>query len=168
MLVMSRRPIIKIEKDALDWAMDIVGILCLIGLIVIPFIYYSELPSEIPSHYNGSGEPDAYSSKAVIWTLPIVGTLLFFMLKMLTPYPDKFNYPIQITQQNARTVYGYGVKTLNWMSTAIAGVCLYLTHSTILIGLGQAENLGSLFLPVFVIILFGPVIYFLYKTYLAR
>lgn len=160
---MSKRPIIKIEKDTIDWTMDAVGLVCIIGLMVLPFFYYTELPDKIPSHYNGLGEPDAYSSKAVIWTLPIIGTLLFCLLKFLVNFPDKFNYPFKINKQNAKSAYRYGVKTMNWISVFIAGTFLYITHSTILIGLGVAENLGSLFMPLILFLLIGPLIFYVYK-----
>ena len=51
-------------------------VLLLIAIFAIPAFYFGQLPEEIPSHYNASGEVDDYSGKSMIWFLPVIGLVL--------------------------------------------------------------------------------------------
>ena len=62
---------------------------------------YFELPEIIPTHYNEAGEADSYGDKLNILALPIISTLLFIGLTILNKRPHLFNYPSEITKENA-------------------------------------------------------------------
>ncbi len=67
------RPKIKIEPEPIDRIVESIGVIGIILLIGLPVFYYSSLPDIIPKHYGLSGEPDGFSGKGIIWTLPAIG-----------------------------------------------------------------------------------------------
>ena len=93
---------IKIELDVSDWTMEIIGATFLVLMIGFPLYYFNELPNTIPIHFNGSGEADGFSQKNTVWTLPVIGLVIYIGMLILNRYPHILNYPREITEENAR------------------------------------------------------------------
>lgn len=79
----------------------------LIGLTVMLIIfYYGQLPERIPIHFDINGNPDGWSKKAMLWILPAIFVGTVVMLQVISKMsPDNFNYPVQITEENAAYYY---------------------------------------------------------------
>ena len=108
----SQRPIISIEKKTIDKYLETLVLLFFVLLIAIPFYFYSSLPETIPIHFNAHGEADGYSSKALIWLLPIIGILTHFLFKWLNKRPHILNYPVKITEENAKKQYSLALRIM--------------------------------------------------------
>ncbi|MDR6300517.1 DUF1648 domain-containing protein [Mesonia maritima] len=119
-------------------------------LFIIPVIFFSQLPNEIPLHFGFHGSPDNYSSKNNIWLLPILG-LLFYVgsLKLekifLSELSKKVNHQLI-----------FMVKNLKILILIIVVGFLYLTIQMILVALKISEGLGSWFIYLF---LFSVIIF---------
>jgi len=94
------RPKLKIELESIDKVIEVIGIIGLILLIGLPIIYFSELPETIPRHFGFNGQPDGFSGRGIIWTLPIIGVIMYVGMFWLNKYPHTFNYPQQISNKN--------------------------------------------------------------------
>ena len=66
------RPKLKIELAPVDKATELIGIIGLLILIALPIYFFDKLPEIIPRHFAANGEPDGFSGKGIIWTLPII------------------------------------------------------------------------------------------------
>lgn len=80
--------------------LDIIGICLWIATLLIILINYPSLPSEIPSHYNFSGEADAWATKAFIFFLPTLGIIIWIVLHFITRSTELDRYI------NVSTLYG--------------------------------------------------------------
>lgn len=158
------RPRLKIQLEPIDSLIEVIGIIGLILLIGLPIIYFSELPETIPRHFGFNGQPDGFSGKGIIWTLPIVGVVMYVGMFWLNKYPHIFNYPQQITEDNAERLYKMATRMMRTLNALIACIFAYITHSTIQTALGNQNGLGTLFTPVFMVLIFGTVGYFLFKS----
>ncbi|NER16145.1 DUF1648 domain-containing protein [Spongiivirga citrea] len=158
------RPKIKIEKDVLDVFLETLGLAFIIIILVLPIVYYNQLPEKIPTHFGADGTADDFGSKSSIWLLPILGTVMFFGLFMLNKYPHIFNYPQKITAENAKKQYQNATKLIRFLNTSIALVFAYITYSTINVAIGKQSGLGSYFLIAFLVLIFIPIFYFLYRS----
>ncbi|MCB0639042.1 MAG: DUF1648 domain-containing protein [Lewinella sp.] len=143
------RPKIPIPTDETDRLLDRLGWLALLVMIALPAYYFNALPEVIPRHFNLQGEPDGYGSKWMIWLLPAVGAAMFFGLRALYPYPHLYNYPVEISPENAERQYRGGVKLVRSLNTLVVMVFAYLTYGTIQAGLGNQWGLGNSFTLVF-------------------
>ncbi len=162
------RPKIKIHREPFDRIVEAVGMAAVIVLISLPLTYYHELPEMIPSHFNGGGEPDDYNSKVIIWLLPAVGLFMYAGLAILNHYPHIFNYLTKINEQNARMQYKLATRMIRILNTVLACVFCYLTYVMIQTGLGNQSGLGKYFLPVTMMVFFGPVAWYFYRAVRAR
>ena len=158
------RPRIKIEKNLVDIATEIIGFLGLILLIGLPLYYFDKLPETIPSHFGTTGQPDGFIGKEIIWKLPIIGIVIYVGLFWLNKYPHIFNYPQQVSKENAERLYTILTRMIRTLNTIISCVLAYITYSTIQIALGSQNGLGVWFTLVFIILIFGTTGYFLYKS----
>ena len=158
------RPEIKIRLLNVDYTLEILAVLAGLVMIVLSLFYYYKLPDVIPSHFNLSGKPDAYSQKWHIFILPFIGILLYTFLSILNKYPHKFNFPVIITNQNAEKQYSMACRMIRVLKMLVLMLFLYLTITTIAISMGKSEVLGYHFLPIFLILLFGYIFYYIRQS----
>src|SRR6202000_337703 len=67
----------------------IIVFLALWGLVLFALF---TLPYRVPVHYNAIGKPDNYGSKIVLLCLPVLATLLFWLLSYAGKYPGVLNH----------------------------------------------------------------------------
>ena len=145
----KERPIISIPKTDMDKLIEILGWLAFIALIILPIYFYNQLPESIPIHFDGSGKPDSYGGKKMFLLIPIIGIILFILLKKLSQHPSKFNYPVKITEDNAilhYTIASRMIRTINALTTVLMA---YITYGLAMVALDKQESLGY---PIFILI----------------
>jgi uncharacterized membrane protein len=161
---MSGRPILEINLEPIDWILEAVGIASIFFLIIIPWMHYSELPETIPIHFGADGDVDAWGSRKFIWILPIVGTIIYIGLTVLSNYPHSFNYLKKITPDNAFVQYRNSVKMIRFIKVLISASFAYLTSIIIDGATVSSNSLGPYFVPGFIIMVFCIIGFFLFKS----
>jgi len=79
--------------------MESIPFVIFIILIVGAIIYYPKIPSTIPTHWNSSGQADAFGGKSSIFIIPImffVILILFFILPLM-----------EVFRENMIKIYNY-------------------------------------------------------------
>ena len=161
---MERRPKIIIALTTSDKIFEIVGWFLLFSIWFVTVIHYSNLPEIIPIHYNGQGKVDRFGGKATIFSLPIIATILFIGMTILNKFPQVFNYPTKITEDNAFNQYTNATRLIRYLKLIVVLVLGIITFRTIQIANGEAENLGIWFLPIIIGLIFIPMTYFIFKS----
>jgi len=129
---------------------------------------YIELPDIIPTHYNGAGEADGFGGKGNILTLPLVATILFIGLTVLNKFPHVFNYPTDITKQNALRQYTNATRLIRYLKLIVVIIFGLIAFKTIQNCSGQAHGLGVWFLPLTLGLIFIPLSYFIVKSFKTK
>ena len=160
-LKMEKRPEIKLALTTVDKIFEIVGWGFIILIWVLTITNYSNLPETIPTHYNGAGQADGFGGKATILTLPLIATILFIGLTVLNKFPQVFNYPTEITQDNAFRQYIYATRLIRYLKLIIVFILGLIEFKTIQNANGEADGLGVWFLPLTIGVIFLPMIYFI-------
>jgi uncharacterized membrane protein len=158
---MEKRLQLKVQATKVDILMEWLGWLLLFGIWIMVFFNYKQLPDSIPTNYNGAGVADDFGSKLSIFSLPIVGTILFIGITVLSKYPHIFNYPTKITEENAHRQYTNATKLLKMFKLSLAIIFGLLVFITIQHALGRGQGLGTWFLPLMIVLILLPMIYFL-------
>jgi uncharacterized membrane protein len=162
---MEERPKIKLELTTADKTFEIIGWLLVISVWGLTITNYANLPETIPTHYNGAGQADGFGGKATILTLPLIATVLFVGLTILNKFPHIFNYPTNITQDNA--LRQYATRMIRYLKLIIVVIFGLIEFKTIQNANGQADGLGIWFLPMTLGLIFIPLIYFVVKLFKA-
>lgn len=153
----------KLKVDISDKIIELLGVIGLIILIALPIFYYNSLPEIVPQHYGANGEPDGWGGKEKIWTLPIIGFLIYVGLAILNRFPNVFNYPKKITEENVVRQFRIATRMIRLLNTLIVYDFSYITYATIQTAFGKQNGLGNYFMPLFIISIFGTVGYSIYK-----
>ena len=161
---MNKRPRIKLQLNQTDKVLEIIGWISVFGIWALPLINYFDLPEIIPIHFNGAGKADRFGNKTHIFVLPIISTLLFIGLTILNKHPHIFNYPSQITKENAVDQYTNATRMMRVLKLVIVVLFGLIVFRKIQIVNGHADGLGTWFLPLTMGMIFIPMLYFLIKS----
>ena len=162
------RPKIKVGLTLFDLIIEIAGIVAVLAIWISVSITYSGLSDIIPLHYNGLGQVDRFGEKSSIFILPVLATVLFVGMTILSRFPHVSNYLVRITENNAFFQYRNMARMVRCLMLAIVLVFGYLVFHTILNTGENAGGIGIWFLPVTLVIIFIPVIYFMVKSFIYR
>lgn len=153
----------KIERTPYDlWA----NILCIAMLAVLFLglaLAWENIPDRIPLHYNAAGEIDRLGNKDRIWTLPVVAGFLYLIITLVERFPAVWNTGVRVTEENKARVYRILKDLLNTVKLVLVVVISCLTAYS-----AAARPLPGWFTPLFLVLMFGPVLYFIIKLYRAR
>ena len=158
---MNKRPRIKLQLKQTDKIIEIVGWISVVGIWALPLINYFDLPEIIPIHFNGAGKADRFGNKTHIFVLPIISTLLFIGLTILNKRPHVFNYPGQITKENAVHQYTYATRMMRVLKLVIVLLFGLIVFKTIQNVNGHTDGLGTWFLPFTIGLFIMLTLYFL-------
>ena len=158
---MNKRPRIKLQLNQTDKILEIVGWISVVGIWALPLINYFDLPEIIPIHFNGAGKADGFGNKTHIFVLPIISSLLFIGFTILNKSPHIFNYPSQITKENAFRQYTNATRMMRVLKLVIVLLFGLIIFKTIENVNGNADGLGTWFLPFTIGLFIILTIYFL-------
>lgn len=161
---MEGRPKLKIELNKKDEILEITGWICICTIWILTAVNYQNLPDIIPIHYNAVGKADGYGDKWMIFTLPLIATILFIGLSILNRYPHMFNYPVKITADNAMKQYGIATRMMRYLKLMIVLIFGLISYQTINHANGHEDGLGIWFLPLVIGLVFIPIVYFSIKS----
>jgi uncharacterized membrane protein len=160
---METRPKIKLELSPTDQFLEVAGWFALALLVGLTLASYFQLPDTIPTHFNAVGKADSYGSKASIFTLPLIGTVMFIGLTILNRYPHIFNYPTEITAENAARQYANATRMIRYLKFAVVLLFAFLVFKTSSIATGNTEGLGVEIYIVLFFLITLPMLFFVSK-----
>jgi len=161
---MEKRPRLKLERSTADKLFEIAGWLLISVVWGFTLTNYPNLPETIPTHFNGAGEADGFGGKATILTLPFIASILFIVLTILNKFPHLFNYPTNITHDNAFKLYTNATRLIRYLKLIIVFIFGLIAYKTMQNAKGEADGLGVWFLPLTMGLIFIPLIYFVMNS----
>ena len=160
----SQRPVVKLVPTGFDLLMDRLAWMGLLFLWIYTLIHYSQLPDTIPSHYNFKGEVDDFGSKRIMWILPGILTVVVAGLTVLNRYPQIFNYPTTITEENAARQYSMATRLIRFLKLALVVFVIFIDTKITKSAHDNQSDLGWWFVPALLISIFIPTMIYLCKA----
>jgi len=161
----EERPKLNIKLSPTDQVLELLGWGVLLALWVWTGTSYSSLPDTIPTHFNAAGEADGFGRKASIVGLPVIATLLYIGLTLLNRVPHIFNFPTPVTPDNALRQYTNATRMIRYLKLILVLVFAGISFQTIQQANGTGEGLGLWFLPLTLVLVFMPLVYFVVKSF---
>jgi uncharacterized membrane protein len=147
-------------KTKLEKVLLILSIFGIVAMFVYVMLIWPHLPETIPRHFNFKGEPDGFGGKGFILVLPFTGLGIFILTTLLSQFPDAFNYPYNVTEEQKQRLYIHWRICLSWMQTQMIYFFLYGVWRTAQVAFGKADGLGIYALSIFLVVVLGTTIYF--------
>lgn len=160
--MISGRPKIKPRLTARDKVVEISGRVLILLLWALSIWFYTQLPEIIPVHFNGAGVVDKYGNKVTLFVLPFVGTFVFALLSIINNFPEIFNYPVTITEENAEEQYRMATGLIRTMNLGIAILFIIISCSFYFAALGSKISMWVVLTPIVLFIL--PVVVYIIKA----
>ena len=84
------------------------GLACAVAGLVMVAWGWKVLPEEVPVHYRLDGTPDRMGGKGHLIVQALLGLGMWYGLQALARVPHVFNYPVDVTVENADAFYRSG------------------------------------------------------------
>lgn len=149
-----RPPRYGVVLESAGWA-----VLAATWLLVL--ISYERLPYIIPTHFNAAGQADAYGVKSAILMLPVISSVVFIVVTLVSFLPRMLSLKETLSLFEAGRKYGGIILLLASTKLIMAAAFGYLAFRTIQQAKGDPAGLGGWFLPVFIALILFPVIIFM-------
>jgi uncharacterized membrane protein len=141
---------------------DLLAGICLLFMIVFLAGNFPILPEQIPTHFNGSGEPDGFGGKYTLWFIVTLAVGLYAFVgftgspRFVTGKPSPWSTfrPKAGAEEQVKKIT---LEMLGFVRAATCFVFAYTLWGSIQIAKGIFSDLGGYFLPVFLIGLLIPV-----------
>lgn len=153
----------KVKKNKYDNFVEIICLTLLVGVFIYLFVKWSSIPDKIPVHYNAAGEVDRIGSKGELLIIPIVAWLMYLGLTVVGRFPKIWNTGVSVTEENKEQVYRILKNMLSTVKLLVVAVFVYITINS-----SKGISLSVWFLPIFLILMFGSIIYFIVKLVQAK
>jgi uncharacterized membrane protein len=136
---------------ASDKIMEAIGWLMLLLLWVYNAYLYNILPQTIPVHFDAAGKADGFGDKITLFLMPTVGTIIMIGITILNRYPHVFNYPLEITEENALHQYRLSTRFIRQLKISVLLVFWLISLQTRQTALGYTDGLGT-FIMIFSVV----------------
>ena len=93
------------RKEIIYLIMNIIGVLALLGFTLFVIIMWSQIPDQIPTHYNFAGEADGYGGKGSLIFMMVLAWFVFILITVLMRFPNTWNMPVKVTAENKARLY---------------------------------------------------------------
>ena len=160
----EKRPKITVPQNSTDLWIDRFSFLLFFIIWLSVFVYYPDLPNEIPTHFNGRGQADACGSKQSIWILMGVFSSIFIGIYILNKYPHLHNYTVKITEENALKNYRFSTRVLRVVNFLNLLLLAYILKTMMTPYEKQSTAFGGWFLPTIMIGSLVLIIYIFVKA----
>ena len=142
--------------------MTIIGGLMLLGTTFYVMINWTQMPDQIPLHYDFAGNVTDYGGKAAIIPILAVTWFVFILMTVLVKFPRVWNIPVTVTKENFERVYGI----TRGMMEVVKFEAILLMIVTIISTVKGSEFPVSLMTVLMVVIMLTVVIglYLLFKN----
>lgn len=98
------------------------GVLATLGITAWILVRYPSLPATVATHFDASGEADDWGHRWSVLVLAGVMLLLSLGMAALSTRPRSFNYPPEVTEDNAQSLYREGERLLIWTLLGVQGI----------------------------------------------
>lgn len=137
--------------------------LVILGVMVIYCVSnFTSLPDEIPIHFNAKGEADDWGTKNILFFIPGVCSFLFLMMHFIGKLkPKTYNFPVKLTEDNARKQVELAREMMQGLNVVIFGLMFYILWRMVDLATGGSGGLGTFFMIVFLVGIFGVIVYYM-------
>ena len=126
-------------------ALDVLSLLILLGTVIFLIVYWKHIPDMVPIHFDARGQIDGLGGKMSLLMLPVLAAALFVTLS--------FAKTVRYRSMGKQVYVPAPELMFPAMKLALTAGFSYMTICGALV-----RPLGIWFLPVFLILIFAPMV----------
>jgi len=160
---MNNKPVLDIPKTLFEKTLDIVTAIIYLAGIIYTIVIWSQIPDQVPAHYNSVGEVNRWGSKWELILLPVIAVLIAVFMSFLEKHPEWHNH-MKLNENNIEYQYRNSRLLLNVLKNECVLLFVFITYQTEQVAIGKIDSLGIAFLPIFLVIIFGSMAFFIFRS----
>jgi uncharacterized membrane protein len=121
----------------------------------------NHLRDKIPTHFDVAGRPNAWGSSITLFLLPVVGSLIYISITVVSQFTSAFNYPVRVTPENRPRLEALAIRMITWLKVELICLFLWIQSSTIDAARHQTLGLPLLLMPVSLLAVFGTMSWYI-------
>lgn len=94
-------------------------------------VRYPGMPDTVPVHFGTGGDADDWGSKSTVLWLSLIMVVMITGIHWLSYRPRLFNYPKDVTANNAQTMYRASEQMMVWLNVSLAVIYVGIAASII-------------------------------------
>lgn len=153
---MKSKPTVK--KSKTDKILNCLSRIILIGTTMFLICYWKYIPAQVPMHHDFAGNIDRWGAKGELLILPILAWLIYALISILEHFPGSWNTGVTVTEENKERVYAVLLHMIITMKLSVV-----LIFSSLIIQSALLWEMPDWWLPAVLVIVFGPMGYYLYR-----
>ncbi len=162
--MLEKRPKPELTKTFAEKLFDMLAILTAILTIIYLLIKWTSMPETVPIHFDFSGEPDRWGKRWILMLTLIIGIMAWIGMHFLEKFPQIHNY-MWLTKENVQRQYKNSQLLLNVMKNIILIFFSFMAYDSVHVALGKQSIMGLWSMTLFLILLFGPITFFVVRSY---
>lgn len=144
-------------------AANFLGIISWGMALIVVISQFSQLPEEVPSHYNFKGEVDSWANKWFIFFLPTIGIALWLFMLLFEKRPEFINMPN--FKKDASEEQRINMSRMaNLVKNELLIFMSWMTVQSVYVSINGITSTGMWDLAVFIVILFSTIAYYSSKN----
>ena len=164
---MNKRPILSIPMTMVENVLNVLSVILLVSISLYIFFVWNKLPEKIPTHFNIAGEVDGWGGKGSLWILPVMGLFLYTVLSILSRFPHVFNYPFNITEENAPRLCLESRRMMVILNFELISFFSLISWESVQAAYGKG-GMTVWQVPIFLIVVIGSIVILIYRLYRLR
>ena len=114
------------------------------------------LPDRVPTHFDISGQPNAWGSPGILWVLPAVGTGLYLLFTGLASIRFRsYNLPVRVTETNLPLIQEKTSEMIAWIKVELLCLFVYIQSGIIRGARVAVFRLSPAIVPIFLLVIFA-------------
>ncbi|HMM05582.1 MAG TPA: DUF1648 domain-containing protein [Clostridiales bacterium] len=153
----------KLKRSTYDVAVNLICLVLLLGTVVYFVANWGEFPDRVPGHYNAMGEVDRWGNKGELLITLIIAWIMYLGMTAIERFPQVWNTGVRVTEENKKRVYRILKNMIVTLKLTVVAIFVFLAVNS-----ASASQLPLWFLPAFLILIFGSIIFFGIKLSRAK
>lgn len=151
-----------------DKILNFLSIIMLVFILAMIFYFIFFMDSNLPEHFDFLGNASGNASGFSLYRLGFLAFAIFIALKILINRVDILNYPVDINELNKKNLY----KQMRFLLQSLRLSCLLVIGGIIfgkmIYSVFDINIFGIYFIIFALILVFGPLLYSVYKMSLLK
>ena len=140
-------------------SVEVVGLGMLVVLYYITWSALSgpdPLPDRIPTHFDISGNPNAWGSPRMLMLLPVIATGLYLLMTILGSIRTaRYNLPVRVTAVNLPSIQARTAEMVSWLKLEFLCLMTYVQWTIIRAARSHEFRFSPAMIPIFLVIVFA-------------
>jgi uncharacterized membrane protein len=127
--------------------------------------FYSRLPERIATHFNGEGVANGFGARSTLWVLVGIALLLYSTLSVINFVPRIVNLKRPLAPDQDKALLAESMAMVGWIKAEVCWMFAYLCLAMVRNGMGLQVGIGSWFLPLTLVVVFGTCGFYLTRIF---